>query len=174
MRTHPARIHPLVSGRLLPFWKLGLIGILTFLLAACGGRGPVRRVSQPAASIQQLSVRADGRWELQLRFNNYSSMPMRFDAANLDLAFDNGLAARLEPRPNLEIGPESADTHTLTLQPTPAGMARIATALADGHGLSYTLEGNVQATPDGAGGKTWKIKTSSALTPVPGLPGTLR
>ena len=53
-------------------------------------------------------------------------------------------------------------------------MARIATALADGHGLSYTLEGSVQAVPADASEKSWKVKASSALSPVPGLPGTLR
>lgn len=144
------------------------------LLTGCGSSGPVRRVSQPAASLQQLTVRADGRWELQLRLNNYSSMPMRFTSVNLDLAFDNGAAARIDAQPNLEIGPESADVHVLTLAPTPAGMARLATALADGHGLSYTLEGTLEASPEGAGSKRWKVKTSSALSPVPGLAGTLR
>lgn len=154
--------------------RLALPIVTILLLTSCSGRGPVRRVSQPAASLQQLTVRADGRWELQLRLNNYSSMPMRFTAVRLDLRFDNGAAAHIEAQPNLEIGPESADTHITTLVPTPAGMARIATALADGHGLSYTLEGSVQATPEGAGAKDWKVKASSALSPVPGLPGTLR
>ncbi len=154
--------------------RLALLGAIVLLLAGCGGSGVVRRVSEPAASIQQLTVRADGRWELQLRFNNYSSMPMRFNAATLDMAFDNGPAARIEIQPNLEIGPESADSYAATLTPTPAAMARIATALADGRGLTYSLEGSVQAAPEGAGAKTWKIKASSALTPVPGLAGTLR
>lgn len=154
--------------------RLVLLAATGLLFAGCGSNGPVRRISQPAASIQQISVRADGRWDVQLRLNNYSSIPMRFTGASLDIAFDNGAAAHLEAQPNLDIGPESADVTTTTLTPTPAGMARIATALADGHGLSYTLEGSVQATPDGGSGKTWKVKASSALTPVPGLPGTLR
>lgn len=154
--------------------RVALLVALAFLLVGCGGRGPVRRISQPAASVQQITVRADGRWELQLRFNNYSSMAMRFQSATLDLAFDNGAAGRIEVQPNLEIGPESADVYTTTLVPTPAGMARAATALADGRGLSYTLEGTVQAAPEGAGAKTWKVKSGSALSPVPGLAGTLR
>lgn len=154
--------------------RLLLLVATGLLLAGCGSNGPVRRISQPAASIQQISVRADGRWDVQLRLNNYSSIPMRFTGATLDIAFDNGAAAHLEAQPGLDIGPESADVTTTTLTPTPAGMARIATALADGQGLSYTLEGTLQATPDDASGKSWKIKASSALTPVPGLPGTLR
>ena len=35
------------------------------LLAACAS-GPSRRVSEPAANIQQLTVRADGSWSLDL------------------------------------------------------------------------------------------------------------
>lgn len=154
--------------------RLALPAVAALLLASCGDTGPVRRVSKPAASLQQLTVRADGRWEVQLRLNNYSSMAMRFTGVSLNMALDNGAAAHIEAQPNLEVGPESADVHVATVVPTPAGMARIATALADGHGLSYTLEGNLQATPDGAGSKTWTVKTSSALSPVPGLAGTLR
>src|SRR5690606_3602572 len=40
------------------------------LLAACSS-GPVRRVSEPSASIQQLTVRADGSWSVDLRLQNY-------------------------------------------------------------------------------------------------------
>lgn len=153
---------------------LVLLTASTLLLVACGSNGPVRRISEPAASIQQLTVRADGRWELQLRLNNYSSIPMRFTGTRLDVAFDNGVAAHIEAQPGLDIGPETADSFTTTITPTAAGMARIATALADGHGLSYTLEGSVQAVPADASEKSWKVKASSALSPVPGLPGTLR
>ncbi len=153
---------------------LVLLATSALLLAGCGSNGPVRRISEPAASIQQITVRADGRWELQLRLNNYSSIPMRFTGTRLDVAFDNGAAAHIEAQPGLDIGPETADAFTTTITPTAAGMARIATALADGHGLSYTLEGSVQAVPADASEKSWKVKASSALSPVPGLPGTLR
>ena len=38
------------------------------LLAGCSS-GPVRRVSEPSALIQQLTVRADGRWSVDLRID---------------------------------------------------------------------------------------------------------
>lgn len=152
------------------------VAALTFaalLLAGCGS-GPVRRVSEPAASIQQLTVRADGRWDVQLRLQNYSTVAMRFTATDIEVAFDNGSAARVQAQPQLVVGPESADVYTATLQPTAAGRARLASALADGRGLNYSLGGTMDAAPEDGGGRSYKVKLSSALAPVPGLPGVLR
>ena len=137
--------------------RFASITALSFLLAACSS-GPVRRVSEPTASQQQLTVRSDGQWDVQLRLQNYSSIAMRFDKASLDIRFDNGPAAKLEVQPGLEIGPESADVVSAVLTPLPAGRARIASALADGHGLSYTLSGSVAATPQDGKQKSWDIK----------------
>lgn len=153
--------------------RLATLTLSALLLAGCGG-GQVRRVSEPAASIQQLTVRADGRWDVQLRLQNYSTVAMRFTATDIEVAFDNGSAARVQSQPQLVVGPESADVHTATLQPTAAGRARIATALADGRGLNYTLGGTLNAAPEDGGDRSYKVKLSSALAPVPGLPGVLR
>ena len=149
------------------------IATAAILLAGCGS-GPVRRVSEPAASIQQLTVRADGRWDVQLRLDNFSSVPMRFTATDIRIAFDNGAAGSLQAQPHLSIGPESADVVNTTITPTADGRARIATALADGRSLDYTLGGTVDAAPEDGKSRTYKIERSSALTPVPGLPGVLR
>ena len=149
------------------------IATAALLLAACGG-GPVRRVSEPAAGIQQLTVRADGRWDVQLRLDNFSSIPMRFHSTDIAIAFDNGAAGRVQAQPQITIGPESADVVTTTINPTADGRARIATALADGRSLNYTLAGNVDAGPAEGKPRTYKVERTSALTPVPGLPGVLR
>ena len=153
--------------------RFASITALSFLLAACSS-GPVRRVSEPTASLQQLTVRSDGQWDVQLRLQNYSSIAMRFDKATLDIRFDNGPAAKLEVQPGLDIGPESADVVNAILTPLPSGRARIASALADGRGLAYTLSGSLAATPQDGKQKSWDIKRESALSPVPGLPGALR
>ena len=147
--------------------------VLALALTACSS-GPVRRVSEPTASIQQLTVRADGRWDVELRLQNYSSIPMQFDTTALELTFDNGPAARLDMKPAMEVGPESADVHSATIEPLPAGRARIASALADGRGLTYTLSGTLSATPQDTKQRSWEIKRESALSPVPGFPGALR
>ena len=154
--------------------RVAWIAALALLLAGCGTGGPVRRISEPAASIQQLTVRADGSWEVQVRLNNFSSVPMRFTTTNILVAFDNGAAATLQAQPQIAIGPESADVVTTTVSPLPEGRARIATALADGRSLNYTLGGTVDAGPEDGKSRTYKIKLTSALTPVPGLPGVLR
>ncbi|MEO5628871.1 MAG: hypothetical protein ABIQ62_03760 [Thermomonas sp.] len=147
---------------------------LLLVLAGCGSGGPVRRVSEPAASIQQVTVRADGRWDVQLRLDNFSSVPMRFNATNIQIAFDNGAAGTVQSQPQISIGPESADVVSTTISPTAAGRARIATALADGRSLNYTLGGSVDAAPEDGRSRNYKIERTSALTPVPGLPGVLR
>ena len=151
-----------------------LLSMAAALLASCGSSSPVRRVSEPAASIQQLTVRADGHWDVQLRLDNFSSMPMRFATTNIQITFDNGAAASVQTQPQISIGPESADVVSATLTPTADGRARIATALADGRSLSYTLAGTLEAGPADGKSRTYKIDRTSSLTPVPGLPGVLR
>ncbi len=151
-----------------------IAAIMVSLLAGCGTGGPVRRVSEPTASLQQIMVRADGRWDVEVRLQNFSSVPMKFTGANLTIAFDNGAAASVQAQPQIGIGPESADVFSATVTPLPAGRARIATALADGRGLNYTLSGSLEAVPEDGRSRNFKIERTSALTPVPGLPGVLR
>ena len=155
-------------------WTAARIAAIALLLAGCSSGGPVRRVSEPAASIQQLTVRVDGRWDVQLRLDNFSSVQMRFSATDIRIAFDNGAAGSLQTQPQISIGPESADVVNATITPTSEGRARIATALADGRTLNYSLSGTVDAAPEDGKSRTYKIKRDSALTPVPGLPGVLR
>ena len=90
--------------------RLACIAAFALLLAGCSG-GPVRRVSEPAASLQQITVRADGRWDVALRLNNFSSMPMRFDATALEIAFDNGSAVE---NPTFQVGSRTAFSKRLT------------------------------------------------------------
>lgn len=142
-------------------------------LAGCAS-GPVRRVSEPSARIQQLTVRADGSWSTDLRIENFSSIAMRFDRVDLALTVAGQNAGRLTAQPALSIGKESADVVTVTLAPSAAAKLAVADALAAGRGVDYTLKGTVDATPDEAKQRSFKIDRSSALSPAPGLPGVLR
>ena len=143
------------------------------LVAACGG--PVKRVSPPAAGIQQLTVRADGTWSADVRIDNFSSVAMRFDRISLALTIGNESAGTLQGTTALSIGPESADVATLTLAPTPAARIVIADALASRRSVAYTLKGSVDAAAgDNGKARSYDIDRSSALSPVPGVPGVLR
>lgn len=156
-----------------PLFRL-LAGIASCCLLIACATGPARRVSEPAASIQQLSVAADGNWTLELRINNYSSVPMRFDAVSLAMEINGEAAGTLQARPGISIGPESADVALLHMAPSAAARLRIADALAEHRSVEYSLRGHVQATPEGGGQRSFEIDHASVLHPVPGLPGVLR
>ena len=147
--------------------------LMAFLLSGCAS-GPVRRVSEPSAQIQQLTVRADGRWAVDLRIENFSSIPMRFDSVDLALAFGDNQAGHVTAQPAISIGPESADVVTTVFTPQAAAKLAVADALAGGRSISYTLEGTIIATPDEKRQRTFEVKRTSQLNPAPGLPGVMR
>ena len=147
--------------------------LCALLLAACAS-GPVRRVSEPSARIQQLTVAADGSWSTELRIENFSSIPMRFDSLRLELGVEEHVAGTLQASPALTIGPESADVITVTLTPAAAAKFAVAKALADGDSIDYSLEGTLTATPDESRQREFEMERRSALSPAPGLPGVMR
>lgn len=142
-------------------------------LAACGS-GPVRRVSEPAASIQQLTVRMDGSWSVQLRIENFSSIPMQFGKVALAVSVGGEQAGTLQGDAGISIGPESADVVTLTHMPTSGARIAMADALARQRSLSYVLKGSIDAVPDQAKQRNFEVDRTSSLSPVPGLPGVMR
>ena len=149
--------------------RISLLVLLaaTALLAGCGD-GMVRRVSDPAVSVQQLTVKADGQWSVDLRLQNYSSIPMRFDTVEMDVQ------GKLHATPGLSVGPESADVVTVAFAPNSAGRIVVADALAGRRALPYALKGSASATPEEAKPRTFDIDARSTLNPVPGLDGVLR
>lgn len=155
----------------LPAAALAALSLL--VLAACAG-GPVRRVSEPAAAIQQLTVHADGNWTVALRIDNFSSIPMRFDAVELVLTVDGAAAGTVRGNAGITIGPESADVASLPFSPSAGARLRIADALAARRSVAYTLAGRLDAVPEDGGMRSFDIDRESAMTPVPGLPGVLR
>lgn len=148
---------------------------LLLLLGACASGGaPIKRVSEPAANIQQLSVRADGSWSVDLRLDNFSSMSMRFETIRLALSVEGQPAGTLLASPAITVGPEAADVTTVTLAPSSATRIAIADALARGSSIKYSLDGTLTAAPEKGGPRDYKFKRDNALSPVPGLPGVLR
>ncbi len=152
-----------------------LAWLLVVLLTACSSGGIPRRVSEPAASVQQLTVEADGRWSIELRLQNYSSIPMRFDSVSFELKVGDEDAGTLAAQPALTIGPESADVVTVAFDPSANARLLLAGRLADGRGVGYRFEGTINAAPADRGkARDYKVKRDSQLSPVPGLAGVLR
>lgn len=154
-------------------FAMAAVALSCLLLAACSG-GPVRRVSEPVANIQQLSVRTDGSWSVDLRIDNFSTVPMRFDNVSLAMTIGGESAGTLQGRPVLSIGPESADVATLAFAPSSSAKIVIADALARASSVDYKLEGTLDAAPENGRVHSYKMKRNNALSPVPGLAGVLR
>jgi hypothetical protein len=161
--------------RSMRWMTVGFLGMCAFALASCGGgNGMVKRVSEPSVGIQQLTVRADGQWSVDLRIDNFSSVPMTFNTLSLEVKVGGESAGTLTASPGLPIGPESADITTATLNPSSAARIAVADALAGHTSVSYALSGTLGATPDQGKARTFDVKRDNQLTPAPGLPGVLR
>ncbi len=138
---------------------------LCLLLAACGGER--RNVFPPRASIQQLSVNADGSWAIKLRLQNFSNISMTLASVNGKLQMAGADAGALSVNPGLRIGPESAEVIDVAVSAPNAARA----AFAAGGNVSYTLVGRI-STSDPRGDTPYDF--SGQLSPVPGLPGVFR
>jgi len=155
--------------------RLSILALIAAALLAACSSGPVRRVSEPAASIQQLTVDAQGNWSVELRVQNYSSVAMRFERVSLELQVGGVEAGTLQASPQLQVSQESADVVTVALVPSAQAKLLLADALAAGRGTSYLLEGTLGAAPtDRGSARDYAIRREGALSPVPGLPGVLR
>lgn len=154
--------------------RLALMALVTTCVLAACASGPSRRVSEPAANIQQLTVRADGSWSVDLRIDNFSNVPMRFDTISLAMTVDGAAAGTLKGQPGLTIGPESADVATVTMVPSSSARILIADALARSTAIDYSLDGTIAAGLEKSGAHAYQVERNNSLSPVPGLAGVLR
>lgn len=152
--------------------KLSLFLLLALALpiSACGG-GPKKRINPPAASLQELGAQADGRWRLRLRLQNFSSVPITFDAVDARLSVGGQDAGSIAVAPAVTIGPESSDVVAVEMTPSLAAKTVVATALAGGQRVSYALSGRIRSHDPK---RDDPFSFESALSPAPGLPGVLR
>jgi hypothetical protein len=147
-----------------------LCGCAALLLAACGSGGPVKRVNPPIASIQQLAVQPDGSWKMDVRIQNFSTVPMTFDTLEIALEVDDKPGAQIFVHPKLDIPGNAADVTGVTVTATPAGNAALRAALANGS-VGYRVTGKITTSEPA---KSFDLRYESRLSPVPGLPGTWR
>ena len=144
------------------------------VLAGCAGGGPVRRVSEPAANLQQLTVQADGSWMVEVRIDNFSSVPMRFERIDLAMTMAGQAATSLQAAPALTIGPESADVVTVRVMPSAGAKIAVADALSRSRAIDYHLEGTLVAAAENGSERNYKVERDNALSPAPGITGVLR
>lgn len=154
-------------------WRWAVAGVCLAMLSACAS-GPVKRVSEPTVGIQELEVKTDGRWSVQLRLQNFSSVPMRFDDVSIEVKVGDEAAGTLRATPALTVGPESADITTVEFSPTSAARIVVADALAERRTLKYNFEGKIVAAAKDGRARDYTFKRNSALSPVPGRPGVMR
>jgi predicted small lipoprotein YifL len=141
-------------------------------LAACGGNGGLpRRINPPGVTIQQWQTAPDGNWQITLRVQNYSTVPVRFDRVDAELALDGVGAGSMSVALETEIPGQYAEIFTVSVSPSPAARERLARLAAEGQGFGYRLSGTVAtAEPD----DRYPLDYSSSMTPVPGVAGQYR
>jgi len=147
--------------------------LLLLMLASLIGcaHGPKQRSYPPVASLQELAVQPDGRWQLQLRLQNFSNVPTTFASIHAHLVVAGQEAAEITVTTDITVGPESADTVPLTLVPSLAAKTVVAAALASGQPASYSLQGQITSSKPK---RDDKFHFESSLNPAPGLRGVLR
>lgn len=145
--------------------------VLASLLVSCNS-GPRKRIFAPTASIQELAVQPDGRWQVRVRIQSFSNVPHTVSDVSARLRIDGIEAATLHLTPAVAIGPQSAEVEDLLLAPAPDAAARVAAALETGRRVDYALSGTLVSTEPNR--RRDEFAFEGQLWPVPGLPGVLR
>ena len=128
---------------------------------------------KPAVGIQQLTVGADGGWTIEVRINNFSSIPMRFDARSTSSSASAARdAGALPHQPALDIGPESADV--VSVQPSRRRWRGCRSMRwLPGRGIAYSLTARC-ATPEKAKARDPRGEARQPPEPGAGIAGALR
>ena len=154
------------------FVSLCCVLLSVLVLSACSGGGERKRVFPPSASVQELTVAADGTWTLAVRLQNFSNVPQRFTGLDAEFNVAGHPAATLQPPTDITVGPESVEILSLMLTPSALAAEAVRNALESRRSLRYTLTGEIASSePDR---RRDDFVHESQLTPVPGLPGVLR
>lgn len=151
-----------------PFAALALL--LLAVLAGCAS-GPPKRIFPPQATVQEVRVQDDGRWAVQVRIQNFSTVPMRFSRLEATLAVNGVEATRIAIDPGLTVGPGSNELVQHVFTPAAGPKAAVDQALASRRAVRYQLTGRIASSEPST---DHPFEYQSALDPVPGLTGILR
>lgn len=142
------------------------------LLIACSGAGPKKRVFPPSMSVQQLELQPDGRWLVSLRLQNFSNVPMRFDAVDATFWVGQTEVGRIALTPAIDVPGNSVEVLPTTLTPPAAAVNAVDAVLQSRAGIRYRLEGSIRSSEPQRRSDDFTFESS--LTAVPGLTGVLR
>ena len=149
--------------------RLILGAVALALLASCGA--PLHPINPPSASIQQLDVLPDGRWKVQIRFENFSDKTQHYTNFKAELRVSGVAAADISLNPELDVPGDNADIVETTLTPGADVARAFASDVKQPNGAPYELKGTITIP---AAGKDFKFEHKSRLSPVPGIPNQYR
>ena len=147
------------------------LSLLMLTLAACASGGPPVRVFPPQATVQELRMQPDGQAVATLRVQNFSTVPMTFSRLQATLTLADREATKIDIDPAVTVGPGSNELVRHVFVPPAEVKSAIDAAFAGNRSVRYRLQGRLASSEPGSDDP---IDYSSALDPVPGLPGVLR
>ena len=159
--------------RLIP--RLLVLGLLSLGLVACGP--PRKSVFPPTVSIQEMTVRPDGQWQLTVRIQNNSYGGMDFKSLDGQLQLAELVPVRLHATFDLDIPELAGDVIQLNVLPTAAMTQALQAIAAKGSAgaLAYRVSGSASAKPEQeAKPRSFDFNGSDWISPVPGIPNTYR
>jgi len=174
--VHPAAVEsnpraPAAWAKLRAALSWTALALALTVLAGCAS-GPKKRIFPPTASIQEVQLLTDGRWQVQLRLQNFSTVAMRFDRVSGELQIAGLPAGSFDQAIGDSVPAGVAEAVTLTFSPSAEAARALSAALENRRGLAYRITGAVLSSQPNK--RRDEFEFASALTPMPGLEGVLR
>ena len=140
------------------------------------GCGPLREhVSQPSICVQQLSVTPNGKWDVQLRIQNYNTIPIHIDHMQLQLLVQKNQGTSIAAAPTRTFGAQSIEVVTLSVQPSALEELYMENLLEQRRSISYVLQGTITVHLDKKSQRQiFHLTCKDQLDPSPGLQGVFR
>lgn len=149
--------------------RVAVVAIAFSLLVGCGP--PLHPINPPSASIQQLNVLEDGRWKLQIRFENFSDKTVHYSTFKAEFRVSGVAAANLALNPEIDVPGENADIVEATIAPSADAVKAFAIDAKEPSGAPYELKGTITIP---IADKDFKFEHKSRLSAVPGIPNQYR
>ena len=151
------------------------LGVLVVGLVACGP--PRKSVFPPSVTLQEVTLRPNGQWQLTLRIQNNSYGGMDFRSIDGELKVADLVPVRLHTSFDLDIPAFAADVTQVNVLPTPEMTAALKATASKGSAgsLPYSVSGSASAQPEQEkAARDFSFHGNDWLSPVPGIPNTWR